>query len=108
MLCLWLLAHRHLRNDSAFLLYSFVETRVLRWIDIVDAAGEHGDRARRKRSLMRSGVDAARKPGDDHKTGMPKTSGELRGKFASESGGVACAHHSNHFARQHIAITEHR
>src|SRR5438045_3762435 len=98
MLCLRFLAHWHFRNDGAVLLYAFVEARILGRIDVVDAAREHGNRARRKRSLMRGGVDAARKSGDDHEAGMPKTGGKLPGEFASEGGGVACAHHSNHFA----------
>src|ERR1700693_4743154 len=107
MLSLRLLAHRHFGNDGALVLYAFVEARILGWVDVVDAAGEHGNRARRQRSLMRGRIDAARKAGDDHKAGMPKAGRELPGEFASECRRIARAYDSDHLARKHIAIAEH-
>ena len=54
------LSERHLGRRSRRPCALFVKRRVFRRIDVVDAAGDDGDGAARKRAFMRRCVDAAR------------------------------------------------
>ena len=57
-----------------------VEPGVLRRVDLVDPAGQHGHGAGVQGSRMGGGVDAAGEPGGDDKARRPQREGELAGK----------------------------
>ena len=64
---------------------------VLRRIDLVDAAGLHGDGAGGERGAVGGGVDAAGEAGGDHEAVCAEVGGEPRGHAAAERRGVAGA-----------------
>ena len=68
-----------------------VQARVLRRVDLVDAAGQHGDRAGGQGGLMGGGVDAARQAGGDDEARLPQGGGQLRREAPAGQRGIARA-----------------
>jgi hypothetical protein len=84
-------ARRHVGDDRAFFGDSLSEGCVLRRIDDVDAAGDHGDGSGFKSGFMRGCVDAAVEPRDDDSTGVSEIARQLAGQFVAGCGGLARA-----------------
>ena len=80
---------------------------MLRRIDPVVAAGEHGDRAAFNAGAVRGLVDAAGEPGDHDKAGVAEVARQRACKFQPGTGGVAGAHDRNHRPRQRLPRAAH-
>ena len=103
-----LVAERHLRDRGTLA----VEDRcqqiaMLRRIDAVMAAGEHGDGAALDAGAVRGLVDAAGEAGDDDKAGFAKLAGELTGEFQACTGGIARADDRDHRPHQRCDVAAH-
>lgn len=84
-----------LADKEALLADGDLQILVLRWVDIVDAAGEHGDGAALKRGLMGCGVDATGKTRGNDEAFAAKLDREGTGKFLSDGGAIPRADHGN-------------
>jgi hypothetical protein len=74
------------------------------WIDALVAAGEYRDGAAQKTRAMRSGVDTARKSGDDDKAGFAEIARETVCEFHAGSRGVTRADDGNERAGEDVAL----
>ena len=70
-------AEGHFADEAAALADLALQVLVLGWIDVVEAAGEHGDGAGVDRRLVRHAVDAARQAGGDDEAGAADLVREL-------------------------------
>jgi hypothetical protein len=82
---------RHLGDERAVRPDRIREVVVLRRIDAVVAAGEHGDRARGETAAVGGGVDAACQAGDHGEAGVAEVAREPLGEAQAGSRGVARA-----------------
>ena len=101
------MAERHFGNRAALIEQGGEQVAMLRRIDPVVAAGQHGDRAASDRRAMRGLIDAARQPGDDDEAGIAEIARQLAGEFQSGAGGVARADDRDHRPRQHVRRPAH-
>ena len=85
------MAERHFRDQGALRQNSVGKLDVFARIDMVVAAGEHGDGAAGEARAMAGGVDAARQAGDDGKARGPKIARQPLGETQARGSGIARA-----------------
>ena len=95
-----LLAERHFRDDRSLFTDALIERLIFRRIDDVDAAGDDGAGAARKRGFVGGRIDAARKTRRDHEACSAQIVRKLPRQLSPERRGIARSHDRHHFARQ--------
>jgi hypothetical protein len=88
ILAAWRKTWRAFGDEQATLADRRLQLFILRRIDDVDAAGEHGDGAVFERGAMRRGVDAARQTGGDDEAFQCEIGGKLPREFLPDRGAV--------------------
>ena len=89
-----------LADQAAALADLALQLGMLRRIDVVEAAGEHGNGAVLERRLVRRRVDAAGQPGGDDEAGAADAGREHAGELLARGRGVARADDGDDRARQ--------
>jgi hypothetical protein len=96
-------AERHLGNRGAARLDDGRQQGLmLARIDLVMAAGEHGDGAALDRGAVGGLIDATRQTRDDDKTGLAEIARQLAGEFQAGAGGIARADDRDHRPHRYL------
>ena len=84
-----------------------LQAGVLRWINIVDAARQHGHGSRRQGRIVGCRVDPAGEAGGDHEPGRAEMRGEQARELLACRRAVACADDGDHRPGQVTGIALH-